>query len=92
MYLILLMSRLTRFWTAAANFEAGETGAAAAAPMLGKVRATAERAAATARRFLVSNFMREVHMVRGGTLQLPFHGDGSKMGIQEGVIAPGLGI
>ena len=40
----------------------------------------------------MSNFMREVHMVRGGPLQLPFHGDGSKMGIQEGVIAPGLGI
>lgn len=38
----------------------------------------------------MSNFMREVHKVRGGKLTLPFHGDGSKMGIEEGVIAPGL--
>lgn len=40
----------------------------------------------------MSNFLREVHMVRGGKLKLPFHGDGSKMGIEEGVVAPGLGI
>lgn len=40
----------------------------------------------------MSNFMREVHNVRGGQLKLPFHGDGSKMGIEEGVIAPGLGL
>lgn len=40
----------------------------------------------------MSNFMREVHRVRGGKLVLPFHGDGSKMGIEDGVIAPGLGL
>jgi hypothetical protein len=38
----------------------------------------------------MANFLREVHKVRGGVLDLPFHGDGSKMGIEEGVIAPGL--
>lgn len=38
----------------------------------------------------MSNFLREVHMVKGGKLKLPFHGDGSKMGIEEGVVAPGL--
>lgn len=40
----------------------------------------------------MSNFLREVHQVKDGTLKLPFHGDGSKMGIEEGVIAPGLGL
>jgi hypothetical protein len=38
----------------------------------------------------MANFMREVHLVKGGELCLPFHGDGSKMGIEEGVVAPGL--
>ena len=38
----------------------------------------------------MSNFLREVHIVGGGKLELPFHGDGSKMGIEEGVVAPGL--
>jgi hypothetical protein len=38
----------------------------------------------------MANFMREVHRVKGGSLQLPMHGDGSKMGIEEGVIAPGV--
>ncbi len=38
----------------------------------------------------MSNFLREVHKVKGGSLNLPYHGDGSKMGIEEGVIAPGL--
>jgi hypothetical protein len=38
----------------------------------------------------MSNFMREVHVIGGGKLELPFHGDGSKMGIEEGVVAPGL--
>lgn len=38
----------------------------------------------------MSNFMREVHIVKGGKLKLPHHGIGSKMGIEEGVIAPGL--
>lgn len=40
----------------------------------------------------MSNFLREVHARTGGKLNLPFHGDGSKMGIEEGVIAPGLGL
>lgn len=40
----------------------------------------------------MSNFLREVHQLKGGALKLPFHGDGSKMGIEEGVIAPGLGL
>lgn len=38
----------------------------------------------------MANFLREVHRVRGGSLDLPYHGDGSKMGVEEGVIAPGL--
>lgn len=38
----------------------------------------------------MANFLREVHRVKGGKLNLPYHGDGSKMGIEEGVIAPGL--
>ena len=38
----------------------------------------------------MSNFMRECHIINGGTLNLPFHGDGAKMGIEEGRIAPGL--
>jgi hypothetical protein len=38
----------------------------------------------------MANFLREVHRVKGGRLDLPYHGDGSKMGIEEGVIAPGL--
>lgn len=38
----------------------------------------------------MSNFMREVYMRNGGKLSLPYHGEGSKMGIEEGNIAPGL--
>jgi hypothetical protein len=38
----------------------------------------------------MSNFLRELHIRNGGKLNLPFHGVGSKMGIEEGVIAPGL--
>lgn len=38
----------------------------------------------------MSNFMREVYMRNGGKTNLPFHGEGSKMGIEEGNIAPGL--
>ena len=38
----------------------------------------------------MANFFREVHIIGGGELELPFHGDGSKMGIEEGIIAPGL--
>lgn len=38
----------------------------------------------------MSNFMRECHMRAGGNLNLPFHGDGAKMGIEDSAIAPGL--
>jgi hypothetical protein len=38
----------------------------------------------------MANFLREVYKTKGGTMSLPYHGDGSKMGIEEGVIAPGL--
>ena len=38
----------------------------------------------------VSNFLRELHCSSGGTLNLPYHGAGSKVGIEEGNIAPGL--
>jgi hypothetical protein len=38
----------------------------------------------------MSNFMRELHIRNGGKLNLPYHGEGAKMGIEEGNIAPGL--
>lgn len=38
----------------------------------------------------MSNFLREVHTHVGGKLNLPFHGEGSKVGIEDGNIAPGL--
>lgn len=38
----------------------------------------------------MSNFMRECHILAGGKLNLPYHGEGAKMGIEEGRIAPGL--
>lgn len=38
----------------------------------------------------MSNFMRECHIINGGKLNLPYHGEGAKMGIEEGVVAPGL--
>lgn len=38
----------------------------------------------------MSNFLREVYIRNGGKLSLPYHGQGSKMGIEEGNIAPGL--
>lgn len=38
----------------------------------------------------VSNFLRELHIYAGGRLALPYHGIGSKIGIEEGNIAPGL--
>ena len=38
----------------------------------------------------MSNFMREVYMLNGGKLNLPYHGEGAKMGITEGNIADGL--
>jgi hypothetical protein len=38
----------------------------------------------------MSNFMRELHMLNGGTLQLPTHGAGAHVGITAGNFAPGL--
>jgi len=38
----------------------------------------------------MSNFMRELHLRNGGKLNLPFHGDGAKVGIEDGNTAPGL--
>ena len=38
----------------------------------------------------MSNFMRELYIRNGGKLNLPYHGEGSKMGIEDGNIAPGL--
>jgi hypothetical protein len=38
----------------------------------------------------MSNFLRELYIRNGGTINLPFHGDGSKIGIEAGNIAPGL--
>jgi hypothetical protein len=38
----------------------------------------------------MSNFMRELHILNGGTLQLPTHGAGASMGLTTGNAAPGL--
>jgi hypothetical protein len=38
----------------------------------------------------MSNFMRELHLRNGGKLNLPFHGDGAKVGIEDGNVAAGL--
>jgi hypothetical protein len=38
----------------------------------------------------MSNFMRELHLRNGGKLNLPFHGEGAKVGIVDGNVAPGL--
>ena len=38
----------------------------------------------------MSNFMRELHLRNGGNLNLPFHGAGAKVGIEDGNTAPGL--
>ena len=38
----------------------------------------------------MSNFLRELHIRAGGTLNLPYHGEGAKMGVEEGNVAPGL--
>lgn len=38
----------------------------------------------------MSNFLREIHNVTNGKLNLPYHGDGSKAGIEDSNIAPGL--
>lgn len=38
----------------------------------------------------MANFLRELHIRNGGTLELPYHGEGAKMGIEEGNVARGL--
>jgi hypothetical protein len=38
----------------------------------------------------MSNFLREVHLYNSGSLNLPYHGDGSKVGIEANNVAPGL--
>ena len=38
----------------------------------------------------MANFLRELHIHNGGTLNLPYHGQGSKVGIEEGNFVPGL--
>jgi hypothetical protein len=38
----------------------------------------------------MSNFMRELHLLNGGTLELPCHGKGAEVGITAGNFAPGL--
>jgi hypothetical protein len=38
----------------------------------------------------MANFMRELHLHNGGTLNLPYHGEGSKVGIEAGNFVPGL--
>lgn len=38
----------------------------------------------------MANFLREMHLINGGQLDLPYHGDGAKVGIESGDIAPGL--
>ena len=38
----------------------------------------------------MANFLREIHLMNGGKLDLPYHGDGAKVGIEDGDFAPGL--
>lgn len=38
----------------------------------------------------MANFMRELHLRNGGELPLPYHGDGARVGIEAGNVAPGL--
>jgi hypothetical protein len=38
----------------------------------------------------MSNFLRELHVRNSGSLNLPYHGEGAKMGIESGNAAPGL--
>jgi hypothetical protein len=38
----------------------------------------------------MANFLRELHIRNSGKLNLPYHGDGAKMGITDGNVAPGL--
>jgi hypothetical protein len=38
----------------------------------------------------MANFLRELHVQAGGRLELPYHGEGARMGVIEGDLAPGL--
>lgn len=38
----------------------------------------------------MSNFLRELYVVTGGKINLPYHGAASKTGVEDGNIAPGL--
>ena len=38
----------------------------------------------------MSNFLRELYVIDGGKINLPYHGEASKCGIEEGNAAPGL--
>lgn len=38
----------------------------------------------------MANFLRELHVRAGGNLTLPYHGEGSRLGVIEGDLAPGL--
>lgn len=38
----------------------------------------------------MSNFLRELYIMSGGKLNLPYHGEGSKMGIEDGNMVDGL--
>jgi hypothetical protein len=38
----------------------------------------------------MSNFLRELYIRAGGTINLPYHGEGAKMGVLDGNVAPGL--
>jgi len=38
----------------------------------------------------MANFLRELYIRNGGTINLPYHGAGAKMGVEEGNVAPGL--
>lgn len=38
----------------------------------------------------MANFLREMHLLNNGNLDLPYHGEGAKVGIEAGDFAPGL--
>ena len=38
----------------------------------------------------MANFLRELHVLNSGSLELPYHGEGATMGVLAGNIAPGL--
>jgi hypothetical protein len=38
----------------------------------------------------MANFLRELYIRNGGKINLPYHGEGAKMGVEDGNVAPGL--